>query len=290
MTATQPGSGRHKVRFVATLMPSPQELLGDETYYGPMLQGLSDGLLDKGLLMRPIQCLHDYQQDAFLHSPPGLYAGAVFVGNIYADKAFIQEVVRRMPGPKVMLDHHFGDIPMHSVREDAVAGMRTLAGHLLSLGHRRIAYLDMPDAEANPWKRDGVNLALREASLPELARGWVAGCRRKFSDVAEALDWFTSLTPPPTAIMCCDDVRALLVLQAAAERGLRVPHDISVTGYGDMAVRTGRSRALTSVAMDVKLMGRRAAELAAGPGDAKPVPVLVPPELVARGTTARPPT
>jgi DNA-binding LacI/PurR family transcriptional regulator len=57
-----------------------------------------------------------------------------------------------------------------------------------------------------------------------------------------------------------------------------------------MAVQSGRSRMLTSVAMDLKLMGRRAAELVTGPADAKPVPVLVPPELVVRGTTARPRT
>jgi LacI family transcriptional regulator len=276
------------VRFVAALLPASQALLENKGYYASMLQGLSDGVLDKGLLMRPIQCLHDYQKEAFLHSPAGLYAGAVFVGTIHAHKAFIEAVVRQMPGPKVMLDHHFGDIPMHSVREDAVAGMRVLTEHLLSLGHRHIAYLDMADTAGNPWKRDGINMALREAGLPELARGWVAGCRPKFTDAAEALDWFLKLDPRPTAVVACDDVRALLLLQAVAEHGLRVPADLSVAGYGDMAVQTGRSRALTSVAMDVKLMGRRAAELVTGPAEAKPVSVLVPPELVVRGTTARP--
>lgn len=280
-------SGHHKVRFVAALLPSSQSLLDDKGYYGLMLQGLSDGILDKGLLMRPIQCLHDYQKEAFLNSPPALYSGVVLVGSVYADRDFIRAVVQKMPGPKVMLDHHLGDVPMHSVREDAVAGMRMLTEHLLSLGHRRIAYLDTACAADNPWKRDGINMALRDAGLPEMARGWAAGCRDRFEDVAEALDWFFKLDPRPTAVISCDDVRALLLLQAAAERGLRVPQDLSVAGYGDIAVRAGRSRALTSVALDVTMMGRRAAELVSGPADAMPVSVLVPPELAVRGTTSR---
>ena len=201
----------------------------------------------------------------------------------------IERAVERFRCPKVILDHHFDDIPMHSVREDSEAGMRALAGHLLELGHRHIAYLDRADPAANPWKRDGLNAALHEAGLPGMGRGWVAGCRDSFTDVSAALDWFLSLDPRPTAIIAFDDLRALLLLQAAAERGLRVPQDLSVAGYGDWAVHAGRSKVLTSVAADADQLGRRAAELAGGDPRAEPVAVLVAPRLAARGTTAGPP-
>ncbi len=69
---------------------------------------------------------------------------------------------------------------------------------------------------------------------------------------------------------------------------MQVPGDISLTGFGDTAVRLGRSQMLTSLAVDSALMGRRAAELVTGEPDAAPVPVLVSPELVVRGTTAPP--
>ncbi len=83
--------------------------------------------------------------------------------------------------------------------------------------------------------------------------------------------------------------RALLLLQAAAERGMRVPQELSIAGFGDFAVQAGRSQVLTSMRVDSSLMGRKAAELIAGDADAGPVSVLVPPELAARGTTAPPP-
>jgi DNA-binding LacI/PurR family transcriptional regulator len=285
---TRPSRGARKPRFIAVLLPETQKLLDDRGYYGPMLQALSETLLESGCHMRPIQCLHEYQKEHFLRSPARAYAGVVFMGMLYKSKLFIEAVLENLPGPKVVLDHHFDDLPLHSVREDAVAGMRVLTEHLISLGHRHVAYLDNDKPDANPWKREGINLALREAGLRELGPGWVAGCRCNFLDVSEALEWFMGLEPRPTAIMTCGDVRALLLLQAVAERGLAVPRDISIVGYGDLAVRSGRSRQLTSVGVDLAQMGRRAAELVTGDADAKPVSVLVAPELQVRGTTAAP--
>jgi DNA-binding LacI/PurR family transcriptional regulator len=274
--------------FVAVLMSDPRKLLDDRAYYGPMLQALSETLMTSGHLMRPIQCLHEHQKEHFLHSPPGLYAGVVFLGQMFRHKTFIEAVVRNMSGPKVMLDHHFDDLAIHSVREDAVTGMQMLTEHLLSLGHRHIAYVDSDNPDTNPWKRQGVNLALREAGQPELPAGWIAGCRFNFSDAAAALEWFLELDPAPSAVICCDDYLALYVLQAAAERGMRVPRDISITGYGDTAVVGGRSGFLTSVAFPSTEMGRRAAEMIAGPPDAAPAAVLVPPQLMVRGSSAAP--
>jgi LacI family transcriptional regulator len=288
----EPAARSSATHFVVVLLPEPEKILDDKSYYGPMLQGLNDALLERGFYMRPVACLHEYQRERFLSSHSGLYAGAVFLGPIFAFEDFIREVTRRVPGPKVLLDHRIEGLAAHSVQEDAEAGMRMLAEHLLGLGHRHLAYLEMSNPNANPWKRQGLNQALRDAGLEPLAHGRVAGCRDNFSDVSGALEWLLSLEPRPSAVLCADDIRALLLLQAAAERGLRVPQDLSITGFGDVAVRTGRSKMLTSVHFDPVQMGRKAAELIAGGPQAEPVSVLIPPELAVRGTAAallRPP-
>jgi len=282
---TAPAEARRQARFVAVLMPESEKLLDDRLYYGPMLQGLNDGLMERHLFMRPVPCLHEYQREHFLHSNPRFYCGAVFMGPVYSFEYFIRAVAQNVAGPKVMLDHHLEDPPIHSVREDAVAGMRMLTAHLLSLGHRHIAYLDNERLDANPWKRQGVDEGLRAAGLPGLERGWSAGCRMNFGDTDTALDWFLGLEPRPTAVVCADDFRALFMLQAAAERGLRVPQDISIAGFGDLAVRAKRSHRLTSVGVDPTLLGRRAAELVAGSENDPPVAALISPELFVRGTT-----
>jgi len=275
-------------RFAAALLPEPQALISQKLYYGPMLQGLGEGLLEAGIMLRPVHCMQLYQQQRFLETPRGFYAGLAFMGTIYACEGFIRRVAGEMSCPKVMVDHHFEDLAMHSVRDDAQSGMRALTEHLVGLGHRHVAYLDKGSPEANPWKREGVREALLAAGLPALERGWVAGCRDNFADVSAALEWFMDLSPRPTAVVCFDDTRALLALQAAAERGMRVPEDLSVAGYGDEAVRTGRSQVLTSMHIDAEQMGRRAAELLVRGGGAEPVALMLAPELRARASTAAP--
>ncbi len=286
---TDPSKAPHGARFVAVLLPETKQILDGAGYYGPMIDGLNAGLMERRIFMRPVQCLHEYQKEHFLHSAVSMYSGVVILGTFFTSELFLRAVAEALPGPKVMLDHHVPDLGIHGVCEDSAAGMSALVGHLLSLGHRHVAYLDMSNPQANPWKRDGINGALTAAGLPALGRGWVAGCRDKFADVSVALDWFMGMNPRPTAIVCCNDERALLLLQAAAERGLRVPGDLSIAGYGDNAVRTGRSSSLTSVWVDPVEMGRRGAELVTADPGARPELALVAPHLEIRGTTAPPP-
>jgi DNA-binding LacI/PurR family transcriptional regulator len=288
MSPAAPADRSPVTHFVAVLLSEPEKWLNDKSYYGPMLQGLNEALLERGFFMRPIDCLHEYQRSHFLDSRSELYAGAVFLGPTYPFEGFLREVAARVPGPKVLLDHHIEGLEVHSIREDADTGMGLVVRHLVELGHRSLAYLDLDDPGANPWKRRAIDTALHGAGLPELGAGRAAGCRNSFLDVNKALEWLLALQPPPTAVICCDDVRALLLLQAAAERGLRVPHDLSITGFGDAAVRSGRSQILTSVSIDPAAMGRKAAELIAAGVAGTPKTILIAPKLAVRGSTAKP--
>jgi len=275
-------------RFAALLLPDAEEVFANQRYYGRMLESLSAGLLEEGIMLRPMQCLHAYQKEHFLATPERFYVGVAILGPLYTARSFVEAVVERMVGPKVLLDHHLEGLRMHSVREDAVKGMRRVTEYLLSLGHREFGYIDVSDPEGNPWKRQGVNAALRDAGVAELGRGKVAGCRVNYLDVVAALDWFEGLDPRPTALICSDDTRAMLLLQAATERGMRVPGDISITGFGDYMNGPEGTRCLTSLADNPVEMGREAARLLAGDPEAEPVSVLVAPDLVVRGTSGPP--
>lgn len=275
-------------RFVAVLLPSSPLLIRNIEYYRRMLEGLNLRLAETGLSMRPMQAVHAYQQESFVRrAAERPYAGAVFVA-LYSSEGFVRRVVECVPGPKVVLDHHFEDIPIHSVREDAAAGMRQVAHHLADLGHKRVAYVDLPDVEANPWKRGALIGALKERGV-ELPRAWQTCCRNNDADVDTAVGWLLSHEPAPTAIACCDDARALRVLRSLQAADRAVPREVSVAGFGDKACWFHRSSFLTSVRYDIAELGRRAAGLVLGPADAAPRQELVPVELVARRTTAPPP-
>ena len=107
-----------------------------------------------------------------------------------------------------------------------------------------------------------------------------------FMGGAAALDALMDLTQPPTAIVAPTDVLAMGMLHAAYRRGLRVPDDVSVSGFDDIPVAAVSVPALTTVRMPTEAMIERAIELVFEPrsADADVHPVLQP-ELVVRAST-----
>ena len=97
-----------------------------------------------------------------------------------------------------------------------------------------------------------------------------------------------SLPEPPTAIFAASDLMALGVLQAARERRLRVPHDLAVVGYDDVALAAAADPPLTTVRQDKRGLGvaagRAVVALIESPGSAAPA-IRLPVDLVVRGST-----
>jgi LacI family transcriptional regulator len=90
---------------------------------------------------------------------------------------------------------------------------------------------------------------------------------------------------PPTAIFAGADIAALGVLRAARERGLRVPEDLSVTGYDDIHMAAMLS--LTTVDESGQLTGSKTARLLLEriEGRTQPIHYVISPRLVPRGTS-----
>jgi DNA-binding LacI/PurR family transcriptional regulator len=130
--------------------------------------------------------------------------------------------------------------------------------HLIELGHRRIAAIGGPD---HLWscraRLDGYRSALRRADLlvdEDLVRldelSADAGLRR----ARELL----GLAKAPTAIVAANDAQAFGVLQAIAERGLRSPDDVSVTGFDDLPIAAWATPPLTTVRQPLAAMAATA--------------------------------
>jgi LacI family xylobiose transport system transcriptional regulator len=83
------------------------------------------------------------------------------------------------------------------------------------------------------------------------------------------------------------DLFALAAIEAASELGLRVPHDLSVVGFDDIPIARLVAPPLTTVRQPLVDNGLIAAELLFGRGRAE-TPLVLPTELVVRGTTAPP--
>lgn len=151
------------------------------------------------------------------------------------------------------------DVP--SVSAAHFAGARALTEHLLQLGHRRIGVLAGPrNWLAGKARLAGHTSALADIGIladPHLTRCAEPTTQFGYRAAGELLD----LPDRPTAVIGFNDKVAVGALAAAAERGLRVPADVSVTGFDDIDLAQATTPRLTTVRQPLQEMGRMAVGL-----------------------------
>lgn len=181
------------------------------------------------------------------------------------------------------------DVP--SVGSANWSGGLVATRHLIELGHRRIAAISGPqDMMCSLARVDGYRSAMNAAGLgidPDLIRfgDFLPGEGERHARELLALD------DPPTAIFAGSDLQALGVMAACAAADLRVPGDISVVGYDDIAVARWTTPTLTTVHQPLRRMGEEATRLAlrlAGGTAVDTVRMDLATHLVVRNSTAAP--
>jgi DNA-binding LacI/PurR family transcriptional regulator len=190
--------------------------------------------------------------------------------------------------PVVVAGHPVAPCPFPCVETEHATGMASVVDHLVSLGHRDVAFVGGParyehvQARLRVW-RD----SLSAARLPPGAVAFAeADDPSGISATARVLD----APRRPTAIVFGSDVLATAGLAAARARGIDVPRELSLTGFDDSPLAALASPPLTSVRVDYAGFGEIAAAtlLAAIAGEPRPTFRPSPPELVIRGSTAQP--
>ena len=161
----------------------------------------------------------------------------------------------------VLLDARTADAQAMSVVPDEVDGAINAVRELAAHGHRRIGFVtNAMDIPATVGRMEGFRRGLKEAHL-RFQRALVS------ADVSEAEGGYRAaavlldLSEPPTALFCFNDRMAMGAYQAAAERGLRIPDDISIVGFDNQEIIAASLRpGLSSVALPHYEMGRWAVD------------------------------
>jgi LacI family transcriptional regulator len=172
------------------------------------------------------------------------------------------EALRKAEFPFVVVDPRtppLRDIPAVSAAH--ASGGRAVTEHLLQLGHRRIGVLAGPrNWLAGKARLGGHAAALADGGIlvdPSLVHSAEPTAQFGYQAAAQLLD----LPDPPTAIVGFNDKVAVGILAAAAGRGLRVPDDLSVTGFDDIEIAQATTPPLTTVRQPLEEMGRMAVHL-----------------------------
>jgi LacI family repressor for deo operon, udp, cdd, tsx, nupC, and nupG len=208
--------------------------------------------------------------------------GIVLAGTRMSDSA-IRMIAKQKP--VVVLNRAVADVPC--VVPDNARGLRQAAEHLAELGHESITYVAGPDAS---WA-DG----MRWTSLRAVAAERELAVRRigPFSpDVAGGLRAAEELrTELPSAVIAFNDQLAIGVVRGMTAHGVRVPRDLSVIGFDNIAAADLVSPGLTTVAAPLQLAGatatRQVLTMIGGGGTWTGAPAVLPVRLVVRGSTAQ---
>ncbi|GAA4780670.1 LacI family DNA-binding transcriptional regulator [Stakelama sediminis] len=163
--------------------------------------------------------------------------------------------------PYVLVGSLRPGIDVDTVSIDDFAAARSMTNHILSLGHRRIAFIQgNPLLSVSKQRLNGYLAALEEAGVshdPELV---VPGLftYRSGLDAAEKL---LGSDNPPSAIFASNDDMAAATVAVAHRRGLDVPGDLTVCGFDDTTLATAIWPELTTIRQPIANMARSAIEL-----------------------------
>lgn len=173
------------------------------------------------------------------------------------------EALKQEGVPFVLVNRYLDDPAAPCVAPDDIGGGRMATEHLLQLGHRRIGIVTgSPRVAATTDRLEGYRQALRAHDVPFDAHLVVAGLFQQGVETgSRAADRLLSLANAPTAILALSDELAMGVMQAARARGLRVPEDLAVVGYDNVAFSAHLNPPLTTVAQNPYAIGSTACRM-----------------------------
>lgn len=254
-------------------------------FYPELVEALNEALSVQGQLMLLWDAAIDADDGTVVQAiQQGLVDGAIFATATRGSDALRRAHELRLP--IALINRDLPSLDLDSVTSDNSGGGRTIARYLLDAG-RNPAIIAGPEAASTSRERVAGFLAEWRDGRPEYEpfityREFSADCGREFcAEVMESDD-------PPDAIFAANDYTAFGVLDEAKRLGIRVPEDLWVVGYDDIAMADWSLFDLTTVRQPTAEMAREAVRLLLARIDTRDRPtesIRFDGELITRGST-----
>ncbi len=226
-------------------------------YFGKIVEGASEATEERST--RLVVCLTQNMPNQESAIIQGLERDGVDGVLLLLPSQHQQDLssLQRRGFPLVVIDPFYPlseNIPVIAAAN--ISGARMATEHLVSLGHRRIGIIaGIPDCCATIDRLAGYHSVLVGVGIPNFTELIVAGDFTAEGGRKAAHQLLTR-PDPPTAIFAMNDDMAIGALQAAQERGIRVPQQLSVVGYDDGEFASFVTPMLTTVRQPLKELGR----------------------------------
>ncbi|WP_085000534.1 DNA-binding transcriptional regulator CytR [Cronobacter sakazakii] len=262
-----------------------------DPFFSEIIRGIEVTAAEQGYLVLIGDCAHQNQQEkTFIDLIiTKQIDGMLLLGSRLPFDASKEEQ-RNLP-PMVMANEFAPELELPTVHIDNLTAAFNAVNYLHELGHQRIACIAGP--EEMPlchYRLQGYVQALRRSGMT-VDPHYIARGDFTYEAGANALEQLLNLPQPPTAIFCHSDVMALGALSMAKRRGFRVPDDLSIIGFDNIALAEFCDPPLTTVAQPRFDIGREAMLLLLSQLNGHTVSSgsrLLDCELLLRGTTRAP--
>lgn len=245
-------------RTVVVLMPNIRFQTKKNLYWGRVLEGISQEIAALQLQMVIVteqgdRILELFQRDSLI--------GAIVVGK--TPSAVLLDL-NRAGLPLVLIDHDDPLVQTDSLFVNNYDSIARLASHLISLGHRELRFIGPLGYSRSFLERwIGFRMTLEEHRIEPERGETLPYLTERSENVARIGEWLqTALQAPnpPTAFVCANDDLALATLEALTRLGIRVPEEVSVTGFDNIEDAYHSEPPLTTINVAKEALGKRAVE------------------------------
>lgn len=235
--------------------------------------------------------LHHYEKTHDLFDLPMFTEQCVDGAIIFVPSLSIQEVIslQEIGFPFVLINDQLPELKVYSVGIDFKEGMKKLTNYLITLGHHRIGFIGgSAYGRGEIAKEAGYREALDDNGIkPD--QNLIQQGNYIRPDVEKIVKEILSLPEKVTAIMASDDEMAVWSMQVIRTHGLKIPEDISVTGFNDMPIASSIYPGLTTIHAPMYETGEKAARHLFNLIDKKEIShnIVLKTKLVIRGSCRR---
>lgn len=260
--------------------------------FPPVIRGIEDRLSESGVTLLVASSSNDPDKERdILDIMTGRRVDGLIVGTARRSDPALEAYVRA-GNPVVLINRTVDELVVSSVAADDHVGVGLALKHLHGLGHRRVAHVAGNIIASTGLERYQNFLNWSEVIGLDVDPDLVVHARWfNVQDGAAAFRELLDRRTGFTAVLAANDLVALGIYDVCAERGIRVPEDLSVVGYNDIPFADRFAPPLTSVRIPQADIGRRTAELilsAIEDPTSVSMSIRLSPELIVRGSTTYP--
>ncbi|ADZ69461.1 LacI family DNA-binding transcriptional regulator [Polymorphum gilvum] len=247
----------NRTKTIGVVIPDITNLL-----FPPIFRGIEDELAAQGYAAIMVNTDGDADREEQLtETLIARGVDGIIAASVPRQDAHIARMAQR-GFPIVTVNRRLDDPSVPSVTNDDDFGIKRILTHLVALGHRRIVHIAGPQS-LSTGKLRAEAFARYHAEILEQAEPPVIVYAESFNEAEgeRCAEQILAKGTPVTAALCANDRLAIGAIAAFKRRGLKVPEDISVTGFNDMALVDRIDPPLTTIRIQHYEIGRNAARM-----------------------------